>query len=166
MQAPTLVHRYPFTQFPPNSSLTNSSAKPIPLFRGRGGMDIGEILNARNQAAADAQLRHFQQQQQQQHHQMQMDAGAYAMSHHQGPTMAHQQPHHMPGLSYPNMGQPQHNPQLYASNYMTQQPSHNPMNNDDFGAMRPKNESAPKAFACSTCSKGFARRSDLARHGK
>lgn len=23
----------------------------------------------------------------------------------------------------------------------------------------------PKAFACSTCAKGFARRSDLARHG-
>lgn len=32
---------------------------------------------------------------------------------------------------------------------------------------RPANENGPpKAFACSTCGKGFARRSDLARHGK
>jgi hypothetical protein len=31
---------------------------------------------------------------------------------------------------------------------------------------RPTNENGPpKAFACSTCGKGFARRSDLARHG-
>ena len=33
------------------------------------------------------------------------------------------------------------------------------------GASRASNP-LPKAFACSTCSKGFARRSDLARHGK
>jgi hypothetical protein len=30
---------------------------------------------------------------------------------------------------------------------------------------RPSGSSLPKAFACSTCAKGFARRSDLARHG-
>jgi len=31
---------------------------------------------------------------------------------------------------------------------------------------RPSGSGLPKAFACSTCAKGFARRSDLARHGR
>jgi hypothetical protein len=39
---------------------------------------------------------------------------------------------------------------------------HDPQSMD--GAQR--TSSLPKAFACSTCGKGFARRSDLARHGK
>jgi hypothetical protein len=36
---------------------------------------------------------------------------------------------------------------------------------DDSGQVAGGNDSV-KAFACATCSKGFARRSDLARHGK
>lgn len=34
------------------------------------------------------------------------------------------------------------------------------------GGRQSTGNSLPKAFACSTCHKGFARRSDLARHGK
>ena len=34
------------------------------------------------------------------------------------------------------------------------------------GTQRSTGSGLPKAFACSTCGKGFARRSDLARHGK
>jgi hypothetical protein len=125
-------------------------------------MEIGGLLNARNAAAADAHLRRQLQQS------MHMDGGvAYAMSHGQGPTMAHHQQHPMQapnGMPYGAMGQ-QHNPQLYTQTYIPRHDSQQALADDNFGAMRPKNEGAPKAFACSTCSKGFARRSDLARHG-
>lgn len=38
--------------------------------------------------------------------------------------------------------------------------------NGDSGHQMPGDGVAQKAFPCSTCGKGFARRSDLARHGK
>jgi hypothetical protein len=123
-------------------------------------MEIGGLLNARNAAAADAHLRRQLQ------HSMQMEGGVpYGMS--QGPTMMHHQQHpmHHGGMGYNPMGQPQHNPQLYNPSYIPRHDAHNALS-DDFGAMKPKSEGAPKAFACSTCSKGFARRSDLARHGQ
>ena len=37
---------------------------------------------------------------------------------------------------------------------------------DDSGSSRQNSNGSVKAFACNTCGKGFARRSDLARHGK
>lgn len=40
------------------------------------------------------------------------------------------------------------------------------LQNDSSGRTRANGEPAPKTFHCSTCGKGFARRSDLARHGK
>lgn len=120
-------------------------------------MEIGGLLNARNAAAADAELRRQIQQS------MHMEGGvAYAMS--QAPTMAHHQAHHMQAPGMPYLGQHHHNNhQLYAQSYIPRHDSQT-MADDNFGAMRTKNESAPKAFACSTCQKGFARRSDLARH--
>lgn len=37
---------------------------------------------------------------------------------------------------------------------------------DDSGSSRQNSTGSVKSFACTTCGKGFARRSDLARHGK
>lgn len=161
MQSSTF--RFNFTPFPkPQGEAVFQRPLRPPPYPGKGGMDIGGLLNARNAAAADAELRRQLQQS------MQMDGGVpYGLS--QAPAMGHhqasiQQPPN--GMSFGVMGQPQHNPQLYAQGYLPRHGNQNPMADDNYGAMRPKAEAAPKAFACSTCQKGFARRSDLARHGK
>lgn len=170
MQAPNYRYGYPAAQKPQAVGIyqrplrqpppQQQSAPPYPI---KGGMEIGGLLNARNAAAADAHLRRQLQ------HSMQMDGGvAYAMSHSQGPPMLHHQQHAMQqasSMGYPPMGQPQHNAQLFSNNFIPRHETQHALADDNFGAMRPKSEGAPKAFACSTCSKGFARRSDLARHG-
>lgn len=125
-------------------------------------MDIGGLLNTRTAAAAQAHLRRQLQQS------IQMDGGvAYDLSHSQGPTMVHHQQHYMDyanGMGYAPLGQHHNNHQLYAQNFIPRHDSQNALADDNFWAMRPKNEAAPKAFACCTCQKGFARRSDLVRH--
>lgn len=50
--------------------------------------------------------------------------------------------------------------------YAPQQPSAEQTTQQQPSGRTSNENGPPKAFACSTCSKGFARRSDLARHGK
>lgn len=162
MQAPNDRYNFTLGQKPQSDAVFQRPLRHPGPYLGKGGMDIGGLLNARNAAAADAELRR------QLHQSMQMDGGvAYAMN--QGPAMGHHQQHPMQapnGMPYGALGQAQHNPQLYAQNFIPRHGGQNHLADDNFGAMRPKNEGAPKAFACSTCQKGFARRSDLARHGE
>jgi hypothetical protein len=79
----------------------------------------------------------------------------------------------MNGMRYPSPSQisaPM--PLLNNSNYMPNPPEHTyqqqpQQDQNQQAGGRPASETGPpKAFACSTCGKGFARRSDLARHGK
>ena len=85
-------------------------------------------------------------------------------------------PQHLNGMRYPSPSQMQAPmPMLNNNNYIPTPPDHayaqqqqqlpDPQSQHNGG--RPASDAGPpKAFACSTCGKGFARRSDLARHGK
>ena len=120
-------------------------------------MEIGGLLNTRHGAPGDVQLGHHLQ------HPMQMDAGGYGMNQPSTQNINHhQQQMHDTSMSYSGMQQPSN---IYASNYDARSQNDASTMDDDFGAIRQKSEGAAKAFACSTCQKGFARRSDLARHG-
>ena len=121
-------------------------------------MEIGGLLNTRHGAPGDVQLGHHLQ------HPMQLDAGGYSMNQATDQTMNHQQPMHGPNMSYQNMQQSS-NAHIYASNYDAHSQNDANTIDDDFSAIRQKSDGAAKSFACSTCQKGFARRSDLARHG-
>ncbi|KIV97590.1 hypothetical protein, variant [Exophiala mesophila] len=161
----TSDYRYNYTQ-PQKSQGDAAHQRPLrqppTAYPVKGGMEIGGLLNARNAAAADAQLRRQLQQS------MHVEGGvAYAMNHNQGPTMLHHAQHpmqHPSGMGYPPLGQPQHPAHMYGNSFIPRHDTHAALADDNFGAMKPRNEGAPKAFACSTCQKGFARRSDLARH--
>jgi hypothetical protein len=82
--------------------------------------------------------------------------------------------HNMNGMRYPSPTQMQAPiPMMNNSNYIPNPPEHTypqqqtpDQQNQQSGGRPASDTGPPKAFPCSTCGKGFARRSDLARHGK
>ena len=133
-------------------------------------MDIGNILNAKGNAAAAAEARRQQQQQQQQQQFAQSapmsNRSDSDMGSEQGPTSSQLQPLHPsnnPPNKYPSPIPAASNMQMMPGSFQVDALQENGyLPNDDVNTSRPAGE---KSFACSHCSKGFARRSDLARHG-
>lgn len=125
-----------------------------------GTMQIGGILNNRN-PMAEAHMRH-----QFQHHPMQMNHSVYGLGHAQmipphNPQHVMSQQNAMAYSSMPSLQQEHMIP-----GYMARHPNATIHDQMDPNNARPRSEPAAKQFTCSTCPKKFARRSDLARHGK
>ena len=147
-------------------------------------MDISQVLNTKGGVAASAE---FQQHLGENSHRLSDTGSERGMSPHMSDHISkyavHQPLHslsNMPHAPFQHMAHMQH-----MQNMAQLQPSSFPVGaRSENGYVQPKTEdhsmvnqnatsTGPvetpvqvKAFACTTCSKGFARRSDLARHGK
>lgn len=90
-------------------------------------------------------------------------------------NMPHAQAMAANGMRYPSPSHMQQPMPMMNNNYIPnppdhtyppQQPVQQEQQNQQPGGRASGDTGPPKAFACSTCGKGFARRSDLARHGE
>lgn len=130
-------------------------------------MDIGNILNAKGNAAAAAEARRQQQQQLAQSTPMSNRSNS-DMGSEQGSTSSllpqPLHPSNNPPNKYPSPIPTASTMQMMPMTFQTDGLQENgyPSNDEVTTLARPAGE---KSFACSHCSKGFARRSDLARHG-
>jgi hypothetical protein len=136
-----------------------ASRLPPPL-PGQSAMEIEGLLNTRHGGPGNVSMgQHLQ-------HPMSVDAGGYAMAQPSNQSMNHHQPQmHDSTMNYPHV---QHTSasQMYANNYDARSQNGASTMDEDYSDNRQRSEGPAKAFACSTCNKGFARRSDLARHGR
>lgn len=154
------THSYDlFAPLQPIEPIPNWSWNHRVAGRNKGAMEIGGLLsgNGRHNANADSQLRHHMQQ-------------GYTMNHyalgHNGMTdgAQHYNLGHSPALGFPHLSHTQH-PQMMPNINTNLTNDQSPLG-VDAGSPKIKPEPATKNFSCSTCPKKFARKSDLARHGK
>jgi hypothetical protein len=134
-------------------------------------MDIDNILNTKGSAAAaaaaaDAQLRLQLEQAAQMNARTNSDMGSDQSSGSGHKQPFHQMSNYPSNMTFPPSAQ-QHGSQMISNGFLPGDAQEDGYaQSGDSNSGRPTNDGAPKAFACSTCAKGFARRSDLARHGK
>lgn len=139
----------------PNWALSNRLATS-----NKRAMEIGGLLsgNARHAANAEAQLRHHMQQN------MTLD-NQYALGHNGAINGSIN--HYAMGqpVNYSQMNHVQH-PQIVSNTNLNHTGTNGANPAMEASSPKARPEAVAKTFACSTCSKAFARKSDLARHGK